>query len=160
MRRTPLAAGLALASCMSLTPRADGGDYHRSATSELYCSDCHSIHYSQSGAAALSGTLCDGSLPQIMQFIHAGGMTGKLSVHGEHVNGAVLFLNGHLYAATAGEAHGAEAVYACALERVGRFSFDRLERAQVQQTEKTIAGNTIHVIFECCRRLDEGERRL
>ncbi|MCY3022986.1 MAG: FHA domain-containing protein [Planctomycetota bacterium] len=109
--------------------------------------------------AALSGTLCDGSLPQIIQFIHAGGMTGKLSVAGQRVNGSILFLNGQLYAATAGETNGAEAVFACVLEREGHFAFDRQERAQVQQAEKTITSNTIHIIFECCRRLDEGAAR-
>ncbi|MBI5243769.1 MAG: hypothetical protein HY922_08845 [Elusimicrobia bacterium] len=54
MSRNGRATGFALALLLALATRVDAGDYHTSAASELYCSDCHSIHYSQAGAAALT----------------------------------------------------------------------------------------------------------
>lgn len=107
-------------------------------------------------SAVLSGSLSPGALPQILQFIHAGGMSGRLRVKGQRLDGAIFFLNGLLYAAAAPGVRGPAAVYACAQEREGRFSFDRLEGSEVRQTARNITENTIQVIFECCRSIDEA----
>ena len=108
--------------------------------------------------ATLAGTLGAGSLPQIIQFIRAGAMTGRLQVNGSLLHGDILILNGELYAASAGRDTGVEAVYACALENSGAFSFDRLEKAEIEKTPRNISDSTMHVIFECCRRTDESGR--
>ena len=107
-------------------------------------------------AATLAGSLSEGGLPQIMQFLHSGTMTGKLSVNCPQLQGSMLFLNGALYAATAAAASGDEAVYAFALAREGRFSFARLDSAQVESSARNITGNTMQIIIECCRRMDEA----
>jgi hypothetical protein len=104
----------------------------------------------------LAGRLSHGSMPQILQFIHAGGMSGRLLVQYRRLTGSIYFLNGQLYAAEAAAQEGAEAVYSCALERAGQFSFERLEPAKVQEVAGNIADKTIQVIFECCRRIDEA----
>jgi pSer/pThr/pTyr-binding forkhead associated (FHA) protein len=112
----------------------------------------------QRGAAtpALAGTLGEGTLPQIMQFIHAAAMTGKLNVVGPKLTGAVVFQNGQLHAATAGSHSGPEAVYECVAQQEGHFSFERMENADTAKIPQTITENTVQVIFECCRRMDEA----
>jgi len=104
----------------------------------------------------LSGSLSLGSLPQILQFIHAGGMSGRLLVQCRGLNGSIYFLDGQLHAAQTGAQKGAEAVCACALEREGQFSFERLEPAKVREVARNIEEKTLQVVFECCRRIDEA----
>jgi len=106
--------------------------------------------------ATLAGTINAGNLPQIIQFIHSGIMTGRLQVNGAMLSGEILFLEGQLYSARAGKQSGVEAVYACALESGGGFSFNKLEPADVQKAHRNINENTMQVVFECCRRADEG----
>jgi pSer/pThr/pTyr-binding forkhead associated (FHA) protein len=108
--------------------------------------------------AALAGSLSEGSLPQILQFINSGAMSGRLQVSGKRVRGSILFLNGQLYSATTFDENGTAAVYACVLEREGRFSFDRVDDTQVQKLTRNITENTMQVVFECCRRMDEVVR--
>lgn len=108
--------------------------------------------------AALAGSLSESSLPQIVQFISAGAMTGRLQVSGKRVKGSILFLNGQLYSATTFDESGTAAVYACVLEREGRFAFDRVDDAQVRKVVRNITEHTMQVVFECCRRMDEGAR--
>jgi hypothetical protein len=117
------------------------------------------IRLNKAAPATLAGTISSGGLPQIIQFIHAGVMSGRLQVSGFQLSGLILFLDGQLYAANAGREQGTEAVYACALENAGAFSFDRADSAEIQKTPRNITENTMHVIFECCRRTDEGVGR-
>jgi pSer/pThr/pTyr-binding forkhead associated (FHA) protein len=108
--------------------------------------------------ASLSGNLSDTALPQIMQFLNASAMTGRLYVKGSQFEAAILFLEGALHAATSGSHKGVEAVYAAVLQHEGHFSFDRLETAVVASVPKNVGEGTIQVIFECCRRMDEDRR--
>src|SRR5579862_1974814 len=124
------------------------------------------IKLNKAAPATLAGTLGAGSLPQIIQFIRAGAMSGRLQVNGHLLHGEILILNGELYSASAGPADrlsepavmGVEAVYASALEISGAFSFDRLEKSEIEKTPRNITDSTMHVIFECCRRTDESGR--
>jgi hypothetical protein len=105
---------------------------------------------------ALSGNLSDQALPQIIQFLNTSTMTGDLKVSGPRVTGVIAFDRGQLYYAEAGQFQGEFAVYACALEREGSFHFFRLEAAPSR--EHNVNAPTTHVIFECCRRMDESAR--
>jgi len=105
-------------------------------------------------AATVSGSLTEGGLPQILQFIHASAMSGKLQVQGTRLSCSILFLDGELHSASTAEASGVEAIYACALESAGSFSFVPLGEARILRIPKDIADNTMMVILECCRRMD------
>ena len=105
---------------------------------------------------ALSGNLSDQSLPQIIQFMHTSSMTGELKVSGARFNGVIAFDKGQLCHAEAGEFQGEFAVYACAMEHQGSFQFFRLEA--LPPRERNVKAPTARVIFECCRRMDEGGR--
>ena len=104
--------------------------------------------------AALSGNLRDQSLPQVLQYLHASGMTGELTVKGEKQQGSMAFEDGQLFFAESGECYGADAVYECAQERTGAFHFKTL--AAPPHYPKNIVEPTLQVILESCRRIDEG----
>jgi hypothetical protein len=105
---------------------------------------------------ALSGNLSDQGLPQIVQFLHTSAMTGELKVSGARFNGVIAFDKGQLCHAEAGEFQGEFAVYACAMEQQGSFQFFRLDA--LPPREQNVKTPTAHVIFECCRRMDEAGR--
>ncbi|HEY3323474.1 MAG TPA: FHA domain-containing protein [Planctomycetota bacterium] len=106
-------------------------------------------------SSALSGNLHDQNLAQIIQFLHTNAKTGELHVNGPRNQGLIAFDQGQIFFAEASGRRGAPAVYVCAREHDGTFSFLNLSRPL--QRAKNVYEPMIQIIFECCKRMDETE---
>jgi len=104
---------------------------------------------------ALSGNLGDQSLVQVLQYLHTNTKTGELLVEGERYSGVFAFNGGTIYFAEAGERHGTPAIYVCAREHQGTFTFRRTSTPPAKP--KNVTDPMMRIIFECCRRIDETE---
>lgn len=103
--------------------------------------------------AILAGSLEDQSLPQILQFLNSSAKTGELAVNGKSEEGRIAFQDGTIFYATTSSQLGDDAVYACSRIRSGTFRFTRQEFPP--DLKRNVKEKTIHLIFECCRRIDE-----
>jgi pSer/pThr/pTyr-binding forkhead associated (FHA) protein len=107
-------------------------------------------------APALSGQLKVQGLPQILQFLHHNANTGELRVTSTDCQGTLLFDKGVIFSARADAETGSEAIYMLALLREGSFSF--VASDQRPAGEANVEDDMMHVIFECCRRVDEASK--
>jgi hypothetical protein len=104
----------------------------------------------------LSGNLQEFSCIDLCQILIQGSKTGQLIIMGNATSkplGSIFFERGQMIHAVAITAEpGTEAVKKIARLKQGRFEFLFEERS----TEKTIEGDSLGLLMDCCRVLDEG----
>jgi len=105
----------------------------------------------------LSGKLCDGLLPDVIQLIGANRMTGVLTIESQGVTILVYMNDGELWAAsaTSGNLSPHQAFFAAISVGNGVFAFDESMAITV---ERTIEGNMQLLILEGLRLSDEHQR--
>lgn len=103
----------------------------------------------------LSGNLQEFSCIDLCQILIQGSKTGQLIIMGNATSkplGSIFFERGQMVHAVAVTAEpGVEAVQKIARLKQGRFEFMFDERS----TEKTIEGDSLGILMDCCRVLDE-----
>ena len=112
-------------------------------------------------AAELQGSLDAMDLAEVTQAIALGGKTGSLVVSLGAGNGTILFQNGRVvhanFCQAAGEKAFAAIVSASQRERNARFSFSRMERAEVSAGSRTISRSVEQLLLSIAVGIDEGE---
>ena len=109
---------------------------------------------SDSVAAGVAGSLKDLALPDLMQILHHGRKSGKVSVKSSGREGQLHFHEGRMVHATLDQLAGEEAVYEMLTFSEGSFALD----PAFMPTESTIKASPEMVILEGLRRLDEKNR--
>jgi pSer/pThr/pTyr-binding forkhead associated (FHA) protein len=102
---------------------------------------------------ALEGMIGPGRLPQIIQWILAKGISGRMNVSGDNLHATILVLTGELYSARTAREQGAAAIYCCALEQTARFTFDLLDVKEIEKTPSNVSDDTPRILLECCLRI-------
>jgi DNA-binding response OmpR family regulator len=108
---------------------------------------------SEQTEAAISGSLGEMSLADLLQIFEHGGKSGTLLVIRER-QGKILLQRGSVIDAQIDDLRGEEAVYRMFAMTDGRFEF----RPEAVGGERTIHGTTQGLIFEGMRLLDESKR--
>ena len=112
-------------------------------------------------SAEFQGSLDAMDLAEVTQAIALGGKTGSLAVSLTTGDGTILFQNGRATHAGFREWTGEEAfaaiVAASQRERGARFSFTRLERAEISAGPRTISRSVEQLLLSIAVGIDEGE---
>lgn len=102
---------------------------------------------------SLSGTIEEGVLADILQFVSTNSKTGAFVVSSRGQQMHLYFSEGQICHAEAGEMTGENALFAAMAAEDGRFHFDETENIP---DEITIDGNTQFLILEALRQIDES----
>ncbi|NLL14529.1 MAG: DUF4388 domain-containing protein [Fibrobacter sp.] len=104
-------------------------------------------------SSALQGNIADGNLLEVLQFIEIGSKTGCLLIETERPFGLIYFLNGRIiYAATAQEIIGKEAVFMILNLKNGNFRFILNRKPKSSNANLS----TLEVLMEWTKALDEA----
>lgn len=104
-------------------------------------------------SSALQGNVADGNLLEVLQFIEIGSKTGCLLIETERPFGLIYFLNGRIiYAATAQEIIGKEAVFMILNLKNGNFRFILNRKPKSSNANLS----TLEVLMEWTKALDEA----
>lgn len=113
------------------------------------------------GGPEFQGSLAVMDLAEVTQAIALGGKTGLLAIALSSGDGTIVFQNGRVIHASFGQSTGEDAFAAIVLasqrERDARFSFARLERAEVSRGPRTIARSVDQLLLSIAVGIDEGE---
>ena len=111
--------------------------------------------------AAFQGSLDAMDLAEVTQAIALGGKTGSLVVSLTAGEGAILFQNGRVihagFRGWMGEEAFSAIVSASQRERGARFSFSRMERAELPPGLRTISRSVEQLLLSIAVGIDEGE---
>ncbi|MHC4202343.1 MAG: DUF4388 domain-containing protein [Planctomycetota bacterium] len=103
---------------------------------------------------ALSGSLADFGLAELLQALELGRKTGKVAITCESGRGEILLRDGQLVGAALEELAGKEALFAMLALETGGFEF---EARPVDGDYEVLAG-TAGLLMEAYRRIDEKHR--
>lgn len=104
-------------------------------------------------SSALQGNIADGNLLEVLQFIEIGSKTGCLLIETDRPFGLIYFMNGRIiYAATAQEIIGKDAVFMILNLKEGNFRFI------INRKPKSSNANlsTLEILMEWTKALDEA----
>jgi len=104
---------------------------------------------------ALAGSLSDQNLAQVIQYLNTNAKTGELYLKGKQRGGIIAFNNGQIFYAETGDRKGVIAIYVCAREHEGTFSFQSSDSPP--SYVKNVSEPMMQIIFECCKRMDESQ---
>ena len=111
--------------------------------------------------AAFQGSLDVMDLAEVTQAIALGGKTGSLAVSLAAGEGTILFENGRVihagFRGRTGEEAFAAIVSASQRETDARFSFNRMERAELPNGPRTISRSVEQLLLSIAVGIDEGE---
>jgi CheY-like chemotaxis protein len=114
-----------------------------------------------SGTAEFQGSLEVMDLAEVTQAIALGGKTGLLAIALCAGDGTIVFQNGRVIHASFGQSTGEDAFAAIVLasqrEQDARFSFARMERAEVSRGPRTISRSVDQLLLSIAVGIDEGE---
>lgn len=97
-----------------------------------------------------SGNLVELSIVELVQMLNLNKKTGILNINTK-IPGKIYLKDGHLFAASAGNKTGEEAMYELVAQESGTFNFQVTD----YKLEKNITNSTMNVIMEACRIMDE-----
>jgi hypothetical protein len=104
-------------------------------------------------SSALQGNIADGNLLEVLQFIEIGNKTGCLLIETDRPFGLIYFLNGRIiYAATAQEIIGKEAVFMILNLKEGNFRFILNRKPKSSNANLS----TLEILMEWTKALDEA----
>jgi len=104
-------------------------------------------------SSALQGNIADGNLLEVLQFIEIGNKTGCLLIETDRPFGLIYFLNGRIiYAATAQEIIGKEAVFMILNLKEGTFRFILNRKPKSSNANLS----TLEILMEWTKALDEA----
>jgi len=104
-------------------------------------------------SSALQGNIADGNLLEVLQFIEIGSKTGCLLIETDRPFGLIYFLNGRIiYAATAQEIIGKEAIFMILNLKEGNFRFILNRKPKSSNANFS----TLEVLMEWTKALDEA----
>jgi len=104
-------------------------------------------------SSALQGNIADGNLLEVLQFIEIGSKTGCLLIETDRPFGLIYFLNGRIiYAATAQEIIGKEAIFMILNLKNGNFRFILNRKPKSSNANLS----TLEVLMEWTKALDEA----
>jgi hypothetical protein len=103
---------------------------------------------------ALSGDLSDRKLFQVLQFINGLKKSGELQLASGPLRGLIAFHQGTITYARTTSLMGLDALHACVKAQSGTFRFNEFPYPPEHVTN--IPDNTMMVLLECCRVLDEN----
>ncbi len=104
-------------------------------------------------SSALQGNIADGNLLEVLQFIEIGSKTGCLLIETDRPFGLIYFLNGRIiYAATAQEIIGKEAVFMILNLKEGNFRFILNRKPKSSNANFS----TLEILMEWTKALDEA----
>ena len=104
----------------------------------------------------MRGRLSTLSFGDLVQVLHAGRRSGLLTLSGPGREARLFFAAGRLLAAQSGALHGPEAFFDVAFWKEGEFRMEDV--APRLPEEARIDADTIALLMEAMRRMDEGER--
>lgn len=105
-----------------------------------------------SRAAAVSGSLAELGLPDLLQVLGAGQKTVRVTLERGSAMGIVELASGHIVHAELGALHGEDAFYRIVAWTEGNFRIDPV----IEVVSRTIEGSNDALILEGLRRLDEA----
>jgi CheY-like chemotaxis protein len=112
-------------------------------------------------APEFQGSLEVMDLAEVTQAIALGGKTGSLAIGLSAGDGTIVFQNGRLIHASFGQLTGENAFAAIVLasqhEQDARFSFARMERAEVSRGPRTISRSVDQLLLSIAVGIDEGD---
>jgi SH3-like domain-containing protein len=104
-------------------------------------------------SSALQGNIADGNLLEVLQFIEIGSKTGCLLIETDRPFGLIYFQNGRIvYAATAQEITGKDAVFMILNLKQGNFRFVLNRKPKSSNANLS----TLQVLMEWAKALDEA----
>lgn len=104
-------------------------------------------------SSALQGNIADGNLLEVLQFIEIGSKTGCLLIETDRPFGLIYFLNGRIiYAATAQEITGKDAVFMILNLKDGNFRFILNRRPK----SSNVNLSTLEILMEWTKAVDEA----
>jgi pSer/pThr/pTyr-binding forkhead associated (FHA) protein len=105
-------------------------------------------------AHALSGSLADFGLAELLQALELGRKTGKVAITCESGRGEILLRDGQLVGAALGELADKEALFAMLALETGEFEYE----ARPVDGDREVLAGTAGLLMEAFRRLDEEHR--
>lgn len=104
-------------------------------------------------SSALEGNIADGNLLEVLQFIEIGSKTGCLLIETDRPFGLIYFLNGRIiYAATAQEIIGRDAIFKILNLREGNFRFILNRKPK----SSNVNLSTLEILMEWTKAVDEA----
>ncbi|NLE00649.1 MAG: DUF4388 domain-containing protein, partial [Fibrobacter sp.] len=104
-------------------------------------------------SSALEGNIADGNLLEVLQFIEIGSKTGCLLIQTDHPYGLIYFMNGRIvYAATAQEITGRDAIFKMLDQKKGTFRFILNRKPKTSNVNLS----TLEVLMEWTKAVDEA----
>lgn len=104
-------------------------------------------------SSALEGNIADGNLLEVLQFIEIGSKTGCLLIETDRPFGLIYFLNGRIiYAATAQEIVGRDAIFKALNLKEGNFRFILNRKPK----SSNVNLSTLEILMEWTKTIDEA----
>jgi ethanolamine utilization protein EutQ (cupin superfamily) len=97
------------------------------------------------------------SIPELVQTLALNGRTGILVISGQENEADIHFDKGFIHQVSLGELLGEQAFYELLAWEKGQFQFQPAERLSMK---RQVSKDTMHLLMEGLRRLDEKKDRL